>query len=233
MQIEELKEYRYKTELHAHTLPVSACSRIYAEEMIMRYKAIGAHSILLTNHFTPFFISSRTKEEAVNAHVQDYLALKKCAEENGMHAIFGAEIRFTENINDYLVYGIDEKDLSEIYDYLDKGLEYFNAHFKRKGMVVFQAHPFRDNMTLMDTQFIDGVEAFNLNPRKISRVPAAIDYAKKNGLKVCGGSDTHLPEDVGSCLMKTKKILKTSADVAQVLDSQDFVLDVFGATILP
>lgn len=36
MDTQNLKEiYKYKTELHAHTLPISLCSRLQAEEITL------------------------------------------------------------------------------------------------------------------------------------------------------------------------------------------------------
>ena len=46
-------------------------------------------------------------------------------QKQGINVILGAEIRFTENVNDYLIYGIDEDELITIYDMLDLGIKEF------------------------------------------------------------------------------------------------------------
>ena len=45
------------------------------------------------------------------------------------------EIRFTENVNDYLIYGVDRDILSVCYDYLTKGVEVFRKEVKLQNSV--------------------------------------------------------------------------------------------------
>ena len=141
--------YKYKTELHAHSLPVSKCSKVYAPELVALYKERGAHSIVLTNHFTPAHAQGISKDQMVSEHIDAYRHLKSEAEKAGMCAILGMELRFVQNINDYLVFGIDENDVNTIYDYMEKDIEVFCREFKNPRNCIIQAHPFRDNMTLI------------------------------------------------------------------------------------
>ena len=46
-----LKKYKYKTEMHAHSMPASACGDIPPEEVVRIYSELGYHSIVLSNHF--------------------------------------------------------------------------------------------------------------------------------------------------------------------------------------
>ncbi len=235
MKSQIVKEYPYKAELHAHTLPISKCSHVYAEELVKIYKAIGVDTVVLTNHFTPVHIADVKKEEIVQEYIQSFHDLKNIAEANGMCAVFGVELRFTENINDYLIFGLDENDLYDIYEYMDKGIDFFYQDYKakRKDILIFQAHPFRDNMTETNPSSIDGIEAFNLHPGHNARIALAVAHAKKHRLLISGGTDFHQPGCEGCCLIRTKKKLKTGADVVETLKKQDFVLDIFGSVILP
>ena len=230
MKSQLIKEYPYKTEFHAHTSPVSACSDLKAEDLINLYKAQGVDTIVLTNHFSPFNIKGR---EDVELYLRGFREAQKCAKENDMTVVLGVEFRFVENANDYLIYGIEEDELFSLYEYMNKGLDYFCQHYKRENILVFQAHPFRDNMTMVDAKKLDGIEAFNMHPGHNSRVALAVKYAKQNDLLICGGTDLHHLSHEGCCLIRTKKRLQTGADIVDILKKQEFVLDIFNSIILP
>lgn len=237
MKTKLMNEYPYRTELHCHTLPVSGCSHIYAPEMVQLYKALGVDTIVLTNHYYKHSYSDsskeREKEELVNEYLQSFRDLKTSAEAEGIAAIMGMEIRFAENINDYLLYGIGEEDVSVLFDYLGGDLEQFCTHFKNEKHLLFQAHPFRDKMILADPKYLDGIEAFNLYPRANSRVALARAYAQQQGLQIIGGSDCHVQGHEGCCLLRTRQRIETGGELVAALKSRDYVLEVFGSIILP
>ena len=230
---EFLKKYPYKTELHAHSLPVSKCSEFYAQELVDLYSAEGVNTVVLTNHFTYEHIKDRTKDSFVKEYVDSFRALKECAEAKGMNAIFGMELRFTETSNDYLVYGITEADVPVIYDYVVRGLECFYKEFKRDGVLILQAHPGRDRMTAMDYDLLDGVEAFNMHPGHNPRAALVAQQANAKGKIIVGGSDFHHPNQVGLCLMRTKAPVTAPDELVRAITSGDYVLDVCGSVILP
>ena len=228
-----LEKYTFRTELHAHTFPISRCSDFYAEELIELYKKVGVHSIVLTNHFTPDHLKNGNKSEVVKRYTDAFSEFKRIAAENGIAAIFGMELRFTENFNDYLLYGIEEADVADIYDLVDSGLESFYKSFKKDGVLVVQAHPKRDRMTEIDTRYVDGQEGFNMHLGHNSRVALATACANKKGLIVTGGSDFHHLGHEGSCLLRSKTKITTSKELSALLESRDYVLDVGGSIILP
>lgn len=237
MKEEICRTYPYKTELHCHTLPVSDCSHIYAAEMVQLYKALGVDTIVLTNHYYQHSYSDpaqeRAKEEVVNEYLQGFRELKVCAEAEGIAAILGMEIRFAENINDYLLYGLTEADVPVLFDSLAGDLAGFCRDYKKEDQLLFQAHPFRDRMVLADPKYLDGIEAFNLYPRANSRVALARAYAQERGMRIIGGSDCHVQGHEGCCLLRTKRRIETSEDLVAVLKSGDYVFEVFGSIILP
>ena len=228
-----LKEYPYLTELHAHSFPVSSCSEFRAEELAMAYRNTGVSSMVLTNHFTPKHFVGKTKETFVCEYIEAYREFRHYAEEVGICAIFGMELRFSENDNDYLLYGIDEEDVCRIADYVCGGLERFREGFHKDGYLLIQAHPKRNGMTDMPLHLLDGYEAFNMHPGHNSRVGVASRIAHEEGLLVTGGTDFHHPTHEGICLLRTKEKLTTSHDVARVLRSGDYVLDIGGSIVLP
>jgi len=228
-----MREYPYKTEMHAHTLPVSRCSQVEAEKLVELYKAQGVDTVVLTNHFLASEFGNRTKDEAVAFYMQAYRDLYRCAQENGMQAVLGVEIRFAEDPNDYLVYGVEEADIPVMYDYLYKDIDTFYKAFKNERNVILQAHPFRNGQHRVERSCVDGIETYNLHPNHNSRVALGVAYARAQGMLISGGTDFHEPGHEALCLIRTRERMENSFQVAQMLKSRDFVFEVRGNIILP
>ncbi len=227
------KEYPYLTELHSHSFPVSSCSEFRAEALAEAYRKTGVSAMVLTNHFTPNHFEGKPKEAFVREYIEAYREFRHYAEKVGICAIFGMELRFSENNNDYLLYGIDEDDAYRIADYVNSGLARFRAEFAREGYLLIQAHPKRNGMMDMPLDLLDGYEAFNMHPGHNSRVGVSSRIAHEAGLIVTGGTDFHHPTHEGMCLLRTREKLTSSHDVARVLRSGDYVLDIGGSIVFP
>ena len=237
MSIKEelLKEYPYKTELHAHALPVSRCSEFEPKALAQIYAAVGVDSLVLTNHFTPTHVDAESEEDFIKSYTQCYLDVKKYAKELGFEVIFAVELRFRENNNDYLLYGVTEADIPFLYRAVKEGMgiDAFYRAFRREDAVILQAHPFRNGMEHVDSASLDGIEVFNMHPGHNSRVAIAAKRAAAEGLIVSGGTDFHHPGHEGCCLIRTKTRMETPKDVARVLKARDFVFDLSGLIVLP
>lgn len=230
-----LKEYRYKTELHAHALPVSKCSEFLPKALAETYRAVGVDSLVLTNHLTPAHVDAESEEAFIKSYTDCYLEVKKYARELGFTVIFSVEIRFRQNSNDYLLYGVTEADIPFLYRAVKGGMgidEFYRA-FKRDGVVILQAHPFRNGMEHVDSASLDGIEVLNMHPGHNSRVAIAAKRAAKEGMLISGGTDFHHPGHEGCCLMRTKTRMETPQDVARVIKERDFILDLSGLIALP
>ncbi len=228
-----LREYPYKTELHAHTYPISPCSEFSPAQLVETYRSIGVHAIVLTNHFTPEHLTVESSEAFADAYAKAFCEFRFHAEAAGIRAILGAEIRFAENANDYLLFGIDEDDLLGICEALPLGLARFSSEYKQKGMLLIQAHPKRNRMTDMPLCLLDGIEVFNLHPGHNSRVALAARMASEAPLLVTGGTDFHHPGHEGCCLLRSRELPCDSHALAALLRSRDYALDVFGSIVLP
>ena len=149
---ELFKEYKYKIEAHAHTSPASTCSEVSAEELINAYAGLEYNGLVLTNHFIYDYnyMKGRSIKDGIKKYLSDYYEAVELGKKKGVNVLLGAEIRFTENCNDYLVYGLDEKMLDEIYGYLPYGVENFRTKYSMPKSVFLQAHPFRDGMEEVD-----------------------------------------------------------------------------------
>ncbi|MBR6793096.1 MAG: PHP domain-containing protein [Clostridia bacterium] len=238
MNLKQLKnqlseEYGYRIELHAHTSPASGCSDITPREMAEIYHALGYDGIVITNHFQ--YKEDRDKQEYIEHFLEDYEETKRIAEPLGLRVYLGAEIRFTENRNDYLIYGVERKMLEEIYDLLPKGIEYFRKSYAMPKSLFVQAHPMRDKMESVDPALLDGVEAYNLHPGHNSRVGRVAVWCRKNHIPLMlAGSDFHHKDrgDEGLCALRVKEMPADCFALAALLRSEDWLLELGGNLLL-
>ena len=245
MNVQEIKEqleseYKYKLELHAHSNPASGCSEVSAPDLVATYAGMGYHGVVLTNHFI-YDPATGTEGCAVGkkiaAWLNDYREAVGEGKKYGMTVFLGAEIRFTENNNDYLIYGLTEEMLPEIYRLLPEGIERFRKTYRMPDSVFLQAHPFRDGMVEVDPAILDGIETFNMHPGQRSRNAVANYYAKKKGIGIrLVASDFHFlrGRDVAVSAIRTKTMPRDSFEIAKILRSGDFIGEVGNqALILP
>lgn len=188
---------QYKTELHAHCSEVSPCADLSATQVVDRYIRAGYHSLVLTNHLTTPILSGRgnTWDEAIDF----FLSPLKIMQEHGngkLNILLGAEIRFDSHANDYLLYGLTEEFLRTHPNMQQMRLKDFILLARENGVLVIQAHPFRNGMTVVRPEHVDGYEVFNAHPGHNSRNAFADSWAKMQGLLRTSGSDFHHPHSV-------------------------------------
>lgn len=189
---------KYKYETHLHTDESSQCARVPAVEAVRIYHSNGYAGIVVTDHyFSRVFekLSFSDWERKIDCFLSGY---RKALDEGikiGLDVHLGMEIRFDENDNDYLVYGIDEAFLKENRKLYRLTLEEFRELVAGKDIAIVQAHPFRHGMIPAPPSLLDGVEAWNGHPRHNSNNHLAFEYAEKYGLKMLSGSDFHRLED--------------------------------------
>lgn len=230
----DISEYKYKIEAHCHTKPVSKCGNFTAEELVKTYKAGGADAIVLTNHFMKDYLS-QPKENFVNEYLSDYYKAKEAGEKCGLTVIFGMEIRFSnENINDYMVYGIDEDFVKDAYEMLEGTLEQFYKTLKNDKNIIIQAHPLRDGCAPADFEFLDGIEAFNMHPNHNQRQALAYRLAmEQQDFIITTGSDFHHKNHEMTGVTLAKALPKDSFEFAELLKSGDYLFSLGGLVALP
>ena len=226
--------YKYKYDLHVHTSPVSKCGDFSPEEVVDKYIKAGFDGIVLTNHFSASALKEyKTKEELLDFYLSDYKKAYEYGREKGFSVFLGLEIRFPENDNDYLVYGIDEDDVKLAYDYIFTDYETFYKEFKNDRNVIIQAHPFRNSCVLQKLDIIDGIEVFNMHPGHNSKIAFAAKLVQENPqLLVTGGSDFHHEGHEAMCALCSKDALADSFAISETIKNRDFVLDVCGNKII-
>ncbi len=233
LKTELTSNYKYRIELHAHTSPASGCSQVTPKDMAYTYKSLGYDAVTVTNHFILSDIFS--KEEYIERFLNDYNETQKYGDELGLKVYLGAEIRFTENNNDYLVFGVNKSMLEEIYELLPYGVENFRKNYSMKESLFIQAHPMRNGMEAVAPELLDGIEAFNLHPSHNSRVGMSAVYAKKENFSVItAGSDFHHPNKghEGVAAARTAYLPDDSFSLAKLLKSGDYLLEIGRANIV-
>ena len=228
-----LSQYKYKIELHAHTSPVSPCSELPPKEFIRRLHEQNYDTVVITNHFFPGGPFLNT-EDPVGTYLADYYAAKEEGERVGMTVLLGAEFRFEENSNDYLVFGIDEAFLRETVTQLSLTYRQFYEKYSDPSRLILQAHPFRNGIVAMDGAHMDAIEAFNMHPGHNSRITTSARYADAENIPILTiGTDLHHPGHEGSSALRAKVRPETNADLVALLRSQDYLFEIGGRPLLP
>lgn len=216
----------YKYETHLHTDETSPCGKVPAEEVVRIYKEAGYTGIAVTDHYFNGFFDMHpfiSWDKKINLFLSGYKKAFTEGQRLGLDVLLGMEIRFSENANDYLVYGFDEVFLRENKKLYKLGLKAFRELTADKGIIIIQAHPFRTQMVPAHPSLIDGVEIYNGNPRHNSSNHLVVQYARDNGLKMLSGSDFHQPQDAARGGIITGKRINPDgfADVIR----QDMIID--------
>ncbi len=211
---------KFKYDTHIHTSEVSNCGKVPAKEMVRLYKNAGYSGVVVTDHYYKGYferLKAGSWNEKVDRYLEGYRIAQNEGDKLGLRIIAGMEITFPENMNDYLVYGIDEKFLKENKELYHLGLEGFRKLLEGRDILLFQAHPFRQHMTRALPELLDGVEVYNGNPRHDSRNPLALEYAEKNGLRMLSGSDFHQREDLARGGIIVAEEINSSAQLVDLI----------------
>jgi hypothetical protein len=183
-------------ETHVHTSEASLCGASTAEEQVRAYKKKGYAGIIVTDHFVNGYTACPAElswEEKMRFFYSGYQAAKAEGDKVGLDVFFGMEyfIRGSE----FLVYGLDLDFLIKHPGFDRLPLEAFSKLVRENGGYLAQAHPYRKANYIkspfpVEPHLIDGVEVFNSSMDDGSNKKAFM-FAKKHGLAMQAGSDSH------------------------------------------
>lgn len=233
-----LADYPCRVELHAHTSPGSRCACVPVDDVIRIFADAGYDGIAITNHFfTEIFqtyYNTTDKQQTLERYLSDYYAAREAGEKYGIRVYLGAELRWDRvNNNDYLIYGIDEAMLGDIYDFIAATPEEFVRACKSEKSVFIQAHPFRKGLTRLDPSLLDGIEAFNLHPGHNGAVALASQYADAHHLMKTAGTDYHHEGHHGISATRFATLPADSFELAAALKKNDFLIEIGESLLLP
>lgn len=220
-------EKGYLTEIHLHTKESSSCSEIPAGEIIEKYKEQGYSTVVVTDHCSKSKmerLGDRSWKEKMDYVFRGYDIAKEYENKLKMNVLLGVEITLQITDSDYLVYGIEKDFLYEnekIYQYSLKELyELCN----KKGYLLVQAHPFRDEIELAPLKYIDGIEIYNGCQDEISRNEKAEQYGNHTDKILTSGSDFHRWGDLARGGIATEIKIKNEKQLIDVLKSKTYQL---------
>lgn len=209
-----------KIELHAHTSEVSPCGRLTSRELIRLYRAAGYDCIVITNHFSEHAakrLAESGRTDFSNFYHEEFEKAAELGRQAGLLVLCGYEVRFRVNANDYLVYGMPREIIGDHDRIFSMDAHSFGELARKRDFLFYQAHPFRDKMTVTDPADLFGIEVNNAHPRHDSRNDVAKKWAEKYHLHGIGGSDCHRTEDAGRAGILTEETVRNMEDLVRVL----------------
>lgn len=187
------------TETHCHTGEISQCAKVPAKEIPKLYRDAGYGAIIVTDHYNVWTLEALAKErpKQIESWLRGYRTVEEESNRIGLKVFLGMELALTSGPEDYLIYGVTESFLFRYPQLAEYGLGRAARIIRDEGMLLYQAHPFRERLRRAPKKYLDGVEVFNGNPRHDSHNDRALRYAEDNALLSVSGSDFHQYEDVG------------------------------------
>lgn len=226
--------YKYKYEMHLHTVACSACANSTAEEMVLAAKEAGFSGIVLTNHFmhgNTAIDRNLPWERFAGAYAEDYYNAKKIGDQLGIDVLFGIE----EGVGDgkeALIYGLSPETIIGEANMPNMSLRELADFVHAHGGLLYAAHPFRDRPyiknpdTEPDMTCYDSIEVYNrFNTEDANQ--KAERFARKIGIRGIAGGDTHSAANVGATGLAFKQRITTGCELVEALKSEDyrFVID--------
>ena len=220
-----------KYEMHVHTAECDICAHVAAKDIVRMYQQKGYSGLVITDHYFAMSfdwfaddLTEGTHCEFVDRWLRGYREAKKEGDKIGMTVLLGAEVRLDgPNINDYLIYGIDEDFLFRA-PYLNRlsSLQELISVLPENACVV-QAHPFRDNMTVQSPDLLFGIEVNNGGTEPF-RNDLARTFAAHYGKPMLSGSDFHHADHLARGGISTDADIQSIQDLVRVLRSGDYEL---------
>jgi len=217
----------YKYEIHLHTAETSRCGYLKASELVRIYKDLGYDGICITDHLHNFYLSlmdcHTDWQSCINRFMYGYDEAKRAGEALGLDVIFGIELRFTDNDNDFLVFGVDEAWVrANPFVCRMRHAEFYQRFGDQ--VLILQAHPFRGGHPIL-TEYIHGLEVANGNPRQKNQNEEALALALQHPslLPVCG-SDMHQWGDEGQAALLFPRRIHDSYALKAAIEARDYML---------
>lgn len=188
-------------DLHMHEKRYSLDSTLALEEIVEIAKKRGLDAICITDH--------------------DSMGLREYAEEYSKKTGFPifVGIEYFSLQGDILAFGIDHYPEERI------SAQEFIDEVHEQGGVVVSAHPFRHNRRGLEgyLDILKGVDAIEiLNGSTLpDATMVAVQYARKYGFAITGGSDCHYPDKVGICATYFPNEIKTMDDLVSAIRNRE------------
>lgn len=223
-----MKQFKY--EMHCHTSDVSHCGKIPASEVVRNYIELGYDGIIVTDHFSRRSIGrlkNASWDEKIDFFLSGYQSAVDTAKKLNpeFSVLLGMELRLDiHDVNDFLVYGIDEPFLRASEHILMMDFESLSKYLHENELLIVQAHPFREDMVIMDWNLLDGVEVYNGNCDHDSSNSIADAWADLHHLLKTSGSDYHGTFGMTPGGICTNVPIRTNEDLMNILRTGNYTL---------
>ena len=205
-------------DLHAHSSGISKCCKIPYDKVLTQAISGGIDGIVLTNHYQKSYIKDISIDEFIKNYISEFYAAEQYGKQKGCKVLFGIEVTMElyKNVH-MLIYGVSPDFLRKnpfLFDCTQKELYEL---VKANNGVLIQAHPFRNGSTVLDTDFLDGVE-INCHPKySKSYAEELLKIAQKNHLILTCGGDYHADTYRPKCGMFIPNKVKDNNDLRAFL----------------
>lgn len=221
--------YMYKIETHLHTIHTSKCGHLEASYLAAAYKEAGYDAIAVTDHYNRdtvkyLNIDLSSPDEPLEKFLTGFHRMEEACGALGIRVYKGAELRFDECGNDYLLFGWPDELLMDMGRNLALSVVEFSKLAREAGALLIQAHPYRDKCTPAIACYLDGVEAINAHPRHESHNAWAKAYAETHGLLQLAGSDCHQIPDIGRSGILAETLPADTFELADLIRSGSYTL---------
>ena len=186
----------YKYETHLHTSASSACGKSRGSEYLVRYREMGYHVILMTEHFylgNTKIPRSLPWNEWVDEYSRSYYETKEAGIGKGVQIFFGWESTYGTG-EDFLIYGPGPEWLKKHPEIIGLSQEQQYELIHSEGGLVVQAHPFREREYMDEIRLhpnhCDAWEVANSGNEPYMDL-RAYEYAKEHNMRMTCGSDIH------------------------------------------
>lgn len=187
-----------KLETHCHARYGSPCATSPDEILIEDYVRAGYGGIVLTNHINkPSYDCHKgeTHTEKVRFYYSLIENLTEKLNKHNVKVFWGTEIRAVCENNvgcqEFTVYGISEKDMADNKPLFTLTQEELFRFAEKKGLFMYQTHPFRDGIVCGNPSFMHGAESFNGHFHHYNHNEKAKEFCAKNNLIGMSGTDYH------------------------------------------
>ena len=220
----------FKIETHLHTKHTSKCGWLWAPELAEAYQAAGYSAIAVTDHYnrTTFEylnVDLASDADKLGAFLTGYDRMCEECAKRGITVYRGAELRFDECENDYLLYDWPDELLRDPEEIFRMGIAAFAPLARQAGALLIQAHPYRKGCTPAIPCYLDGVEIVNLNPRHPNFNERAVEFADQFHIGVrTSGSDCHRQEDIARGGILADTVPADTHAFTQLIRSGEFQL---------
>ncbi len=219
----------FKYQMHAHTLPCSACAQRTIEELVEHLYLGGYQGCVITNHFlngNTGIDRSLPWDEFVKQFETDYIKGKECAEKYDLDIIFGVEEHVSCGL-EILCYGITPDILYAHPELSQRDCRIWHEVLSSYGALCVQAHPFREReyireSKLLPLEFIDGIEIFNAENTEhenINAEKAAIEHPE---LIITSGADSHRNRSICIGGIESETRIRNEKELVAVLKSRKY-----------